>query len=128
MIRSRISSKTDTFYAVSVIKFLRDLISASKKGNSTTHVLLRLIGNWKTTLDSNLFTEAVLIYLPSIWLYSTGAANSQIACPLFRFHVSNTHFSKKLLKICRDLFKILSGLPQGCILSLILFIITIILL
>ena len=56
----------DTFYAVSVIKFLPDLLSAYKKGNSTNHVLLRLIGNWKTTLDSNLFTGAVLIHLSSI--------------------------------------------------------------
>ena len=48
---------------MSLIKFLPDLISAQRKENSTNRVLLRLIGNWKTTLDGNLFTGAVLIDL-----------------------------------------------------------------
>ena len=40
-------------------EFLSDFISAYRKGYSTNHVLIRLIENWKTTLDKNLFTEAV---------------------------------------------------------------------
>ena len=42
-------------------EFLSDFTSAYRK--STNHVLIRLIENWKMTLDKNLFTEAVLIYL-----------------------------------------------------------------
>ena len=40
----------------SVTNFLSDFISAYRKGSSTNHVLLRLIGNWKAALGSNLFT------------------------------------------------------------------------
>ena len=43
--------------------FLSDFISAYRKGRRTNHVLLRLIENWKTALDSNLFTGAVLMDL-----------------------------------------------------------------
>ena len=42
--------------------FLSDFISACRKGYSTNHVLLRIIENWKATLDSNLF-RAVLMDL-----------------------------------------------------------------
>ena len=55
-------------------KFLLDFTSAYIKGYSTNYILLRLIENWKATLDSNLFTRAVLMDS------STQPANSQIAC------------------------------------------------
>ena len=41
-------------------EFLSDFISTYRKGYSTNHVLIRLIENWKTTLDKNLFTRAAL--------------------------------------------------------------------
>ena len=44
-------------------KFLSDIISAYRKGYSTNHVLLRLIEDWKTALDSNLFTGTALMDL-----------------------------------------------------------------
>ena len=44
-------------------EFLSDFISAFRKGDSTNHVLIRLTGNWKTTLDKNLFTGAALMNL-----------------------------------------------------------------
>ena len=47
----------------SVTNFLSDFLSAYRKGYSTNHVLLKLIENWKTALDSNLFTGAVLMDL-----------------------------------------------------------------
>ena len=43
--------------------FLSDFISASKKGYSANHILIRLIENWRTTLDKNLFTGTVLMDL-----------------------------------------------------------------
>ena len=43
----------------SVTNFLLDFTSAYRKGYSASHVLLRLIENWKAALDSNLFTGAV---------------------------------------------------------------------
>ena len=39
----------------SVTNFLSDFISAYRKGSNKNHVLLRLIGNWKVALGSNLF-------------------------------------------------------------------------
>ena len=44
-------------------EILSDFISAYRKGHSTNHVLIRLIENWKTTLDKNLFIGAVLMEL-----------------------------------------------------------------
>ena len=44
-------------------EFLSDFISASKKGYSANHILIRLIENWRTTLDKNLFTGTVLMDL-----------------------------------------------------------------
>ena len=44
-------------------EFLSDFISAYRKGYSTNHVLKRLIENWKTSLDKNLFNGAVLMDL-----------------------------------------------------------------
>ena len=41
-------------------KFLSDFISAYRKGYSTNHVLIRLIENWRTTLDKNLFTGVLM--------------------------------------------------------------------
>ena len=47
----------------SVTNFLLDFTSAYRKGYSASHLLLRLIENWKAALDSNLFTGAVLMDL-----------------------------------------------------------------
>ena len=47
----------------SVTDFLSDFISTYRKEYSTNHVLLRLTENWKTAVDSNLFTGAVLMDL-----------------------------------------------------------------
>ena len=47
----------------SVTNFLSDFISAYRKGDSTNHVLVRLIKNWKAALDSNLFTGVALMDL-----------------------------------------------------------------
>ena len=44
-------------------EFLSDFISAYRKGYSTNHVLIRLIEDWKTSLDKNLFTGVVLMDL-----------------------------------------------------------------
>ena len=41
--------------------FLSDLISAYRKVYSANHVLIKLIENWKTSLDKNLFNGAVLM-------------------------------------------------------------------
>ena len=42
---------------------MTDFITSDRKGYSSNHALLRLIENWKVGLDSNLFTEAVLMDL-----------------------------------------------------------------
>ena len=44
-------------------EFLSDFLSTYRKGYSTNHVLIRLVENWRTKLDKNLFTGAVLMDL-----------------------------------------------------------------
>ena len=44
-------------------EFLSDLISAYRTRYSTNHVLIKLIENWKTSLDKSLFNGAVLMDL-----------------------------------------------------------------
>ena len=46
-----------------VNSFLSEFISAYRKTYSTNHVLIRLIENWKKSLDQNKFVGAVLINL-----------------------------------------------------------------
>ena len=52
-------------------KFSSDFISAYRKGCSRNNVLIRLIENWKTKLDRNLFAGAVLMNLPKATAFHT---------------------------------------------------------
>ena len=52
-----VSWATITFHSLS------DFMSAYRKGYSANHVLIRLIENWRKTLDNKLFTGAVLMDL-----------------------------------------------------------------
>ena len=60
--------------------FLREFISTCRKTYSINHVLIRLIENWKKTLDQNKFIGVVLMDLSKCWLHSSWLANSKNAC------------------------------------------------
>ena len=114
----------------SVTNFLSDFISAYRKGYSTNPVLLRLIENRKAALDSNLFTGAVLMDLLKAFdcilhdlliakLYAYGFSFETLT--FLNSYLRNRKQCVKINNICSDFLKILSGVPQGSILVLILF-------
>ena len=114
----------------SVTNFLSDFISAYRKGYSTNHVLLRLIENWKVELDSNLFTEAVLMdFSKAFDCISHDLLIAKLHVDGFSFETltflsSYLIICKQYVKInniCNNFLKILSDVPQGSILGLILF-------
>ena len=111
--------------------FLSDFISAYRKGYSTNHVLLRLIENWKAALDTNLFTEAVLMDLSKAFdctpydllmakLYAYGFSFETLTF-LNSYLRNRRQCVNKINNICSDFLKILSGVPQGSIRGPILF-------
>ena len=110
--------------------FLSDFISAYRKGLSRNHVLIRLIENWKTALDKNLFTEAVLIDLYKAFdcipydFLITKLHAYRLSFDTVAFLNSNFK-DRKQNAIINNNFSafqnILSGVPQGFILGPILF-------
>ena len=114
----------------SVTNFLSDFISAYRKGYSKNHVLLRLIGNWKAALDSNLFIGAVLIDLskafeciphdlPIAKMHAYGFSFETLT--FLNSFLRNRKQCIKINNICCHVLNILSGVPQGSILGPILF-------
>ena len=114
----------------SVTNFLSDFISACRKGYSTNHVLLRLIETWKAALDSNLFRGAVFMNL--LKAFDSTPHNLLIAkLQAYGFSFETLTFLNSYLRnhkqyltinnICSNFLKILSGVPQGSILGVILF-------
>ena len=114
----------------SVTNFLSDFISAYRKGNSTNHLLLRLIENWEAALDRNLFTGAFLMDLSKAFdciphdlliakLHAYGFSFERLT--FLNSYLRNHKQCAKINNICSDFLKILSGVPQGSILGPILF-------
>ena len=114
----------------SVTNYLSDYISAYRKGYSKNHVLLRLIGNWKAALDSNLFIRAVLIDLPKAFqciphdvpiakMHNYGFSFETLT--FLNSFLRNCKQYVKINKICSHVLSILSGVPRGSILGPILF-------
>ena len=97
----------------SVTNFLSDFISAYRKGYSTNHVLLRLIGNWKAALNSNLFAVVVLMDLSKAF---GCIPNNLITVKLhaYGFCSETLTFLKSQLRNCSYFLKILSGIPAKC--------------
>ena len=107
-------------------EFLSDFISPYRKGYCTNHVLIRLIGNWKTTLDKNLFIGAALMDLSDCIPHDLIIPKLNAYGPSFdtlSFLNSNLKDWKQNVRINTfSAFQdILSGVPQGSILRPILF-------
>ena len=107
-------------------EFLSDFISPYRTGYSTNHVLIRLIENWKTTLDKNLFIGAALMDLSDCIPHDLIIPKLHAYGPSFdtlSFLNSNLKDWKQNVRINTfGAFQdILSGVPQGSILRPILF-------
>ena len=114
-------------YAESI---LSDFISAYRKNYSSNHVLLRLIENWKKSLDNKNFVGTVLMDLSKAFdciphdllvakLHAYGLSEEAVT-----FLYSYLKRRKQGVKIndTESIFQILlSGVPQGSILGPILF-------
>ena len=110
--------------------FLSKFVSAYRKSYSSNHVLLRLIENWKKSLDNKNFVGTVFIDLSKAFdciphdllvakLHAYGLSNDAVT-----FIYSCFKRRKQGVKIndTESIFQILlSGVPQGSILGPILF-------
>ena len=111
-------------------EFLSDFISAYRKGYSTNHVLIRLIEDWKTSLDKNLFTGAVLMDLSKAFdfiphnlliskLHAYGLSFDTVT--FLNSYLKDRKQNIRINNIFSAFQNILSGVPQGSILGPILF-------
>ena len=105
-------------------------ISAYRKGHSCQNVLLKLTEEWRTNLDQNNVTGALLIDLSKAFdCLPHDLLIAKLAAYGFEKHTINLLFSyltkrKQGVKIkdnTSDFLEILSGVPQGSILGPILF-------
>ena len=113
-----------------VNSFLSEFISAYRKTYSANHVLIRLIENWKKSLDQNKFVGAVFVDLSKV--FDSIPHDLLIAkMHAYGFSSESSTFFYSYLKTCKQSVKInnthsvlqvlLSGVPQGSILGPILF-------
>ena len=110
--------------------FLSEFISAYRKTYSTDQILIRLIENWKKSLDQNKFVGAVLMDLSKAFdcIPSNLLIVKMHACGFsgggLTFFYSYLKRRKQSVKInnTHSVFQVLhSGVPQGSILGPILF-------
>ena len=110
---------------------LLNFISAYKKSYSSNHVLLRLIENWKKSRDNKSFMVTVLMDLPRAFdcipydlLAAKLHAYYSLSNDVETFVHSYLKSRKEGLKINDDesaFQTLLSGIPEGSILGIILF-------
>ena len=105
-------------------------MSAYRKGYSKNHVLIRLIEYWKTTLDKNLFTGAVLTDLSQLFdciphdlliakLHAYGLSFDAVT--FLNPYLKDRKQNFGINNIFRAFQNILSGAPQSSILGPIVF-------
>ena len=113
-----------------VDNFLSVLISACCQTYSSNHLLIRLIENWKQSLDKNKFFGAVLMDLSKAFdcilrelliakMHAYGFDLNSLT--FFYSYLKNRKQSVKINNICRIFQILLSGVRQGSILGPILF-------
>ena len=110
---------------------LSDFISASRKSFSSNHVLIRLIKNWKKSLDIKNIVGAVLTELSKAFdciphdllIAKISAYGFSMDTLVFKYsYLKRRKQNVKINNIETRLLKMLvSGVPQGSILGPILF-------
>ena len=113
-----------------VNSFLSEFISAYRKTYSTNHVLIRLIENWKKSLDQNKFVGAVLMDLSKAFdciphdllIAKMHAYGFSKECLVFFYSYLKRRKQSVKINNTHSIFQVLlSGVPQGSILGPILF-------
>ena len=113
-----------------VNSFLSEFISAYRKTYSTNHVLIRLIENWKKSLDQNKFVGAVLMDLSKAFdciphdllIAKMHAYGFSKECLIFFYSYLKRRKQSVKINNTHSIFQVLlSGVPQGSILGPILF-------
>ena len=113
-----------------VDNFLSVFISAYRQTYSSNHVLIRLIENWKQSLDKNKFVGAVLMDLSKAFdciLHESLIAKMHAygfdlnSLTFFYSYLKNRKQNVKINNTCSIFQILLSGVPQGSILGPILF-------
>ena len=110
--------------------FLSQFISAYRENYSSCHVLVRLIENWKESLDKNFVTGAVLMDLSKAFdciphdlliakLHAYGFSSK--AATFVYSYLKRRKQNVKIDDICSSFQTLLSGVPQGSVLGPILF-------
>ena len=113
-----------------VNNFLSVFISAYGKTYSSNHVLIRLIENWKQSLDNKKFVGAVLMDLSKAFdciphelliakMHAYGFEFNTLV--FFYFYLKNRKQNVKINNTYSVFQVLLSGVPQGSILGPILF-------
>ena len=113
-----------------VDNFLSVFISAYRQTYSSNHVLIRLIENWKQSLDKNKFVGAVLMDLSKAFdciphelliakMHAYGFDLNSLT--FFYSYLKNRKQNVKINNTCSIFQILLSGVPQGSILGPILF-------
>ena len=111
-------------------KILSKFISAYRKNYSSSHVLIRLIENWKSKLDNKKFVGAVLMDLSKAFdcvphdlliakMHAYGFSVDTLV--FFYSYLKRRKQSVKINNVFSTFMILLSGVPQGSILGPILF-------
>ena len=110
--------------------YLSEYMAAYRENYGTTHVLIRLIGNWKNILDEKFLVGTVLMDLSKAFdciphdLLITKLHASGFSQKVVTFIYSYLKRRKQKVKVnsfLNDFLTLLSGVPQGSILGPILF-------
>ena len=82
--------------------FLSKFISAYRKSYSTSHALIRLIENWKNSLDENKFVGAVLMGLSKAF---DSMPNGLLMAKMYayRFYINAVTFFSHTEKRCKKM-------------------------
>ena len=111
-------------------KYLSDYLCGYRKGYNAQHALLALLENWKSALDKNGYTGAVLMDLSKAFdclnhelllakLHAYGCDKSSLK--LFNSYLTNRWQRTKVNTSFSSWFELLLGIPQGSVLGPLLF-------
>jgi len=113
-----------------VENLLSESVSAYRKNYNSSHVLIKLIENWKKSLDNKMLVGAVLMDLSKAFdciphdilitkMHAYGFSKNTLT--FFYSYLKRRKQYVKINETCSDFKTILTGVPQGSILGPVLF-------